>query len=61
MRMDNREILTRFKDGTLGRQQAVELLTEGAGPPPPPVPLTARPEPAAPRTTPTGHAVIGIA
>lgn len=61
MRMDNREILTRFKDGTLGRQQAVELLTEGAGPPPPPVPLTARPEPAAPRTTPAGHAVIGIA
>ncbi|MFJ9203018.1 beta-ketoacyl [acyl carrier protein] synthase domain-containing protein [Streptomyces flaveolus] len=61
MRMDNREILTRFKDGTLGRQQAVELLTEGAGPPPPPVPLTARPEPAAPRTPPAGCAVIGIA
>ncbi|MFC8372157.1 MULTISPECIES: beta-ketoacyl synthase N-terminal-like domain-containing protein [unclassified Streptomyces] len=61
MRMDNREILTRFKDGTLGRQQAVELLTEGAGPPPPPVPLTARPEPAALRTTPAGYAVIGIA
>ncbi|GAA1948707.1 hypothetical protein GCM10009837_87700 [Streptomyces durmitorensis] len=67
--MDNRDILTRFKDGTLGRQQAMQLLTEGSGPPPQPsaphiqpsAPHIAGPELANPRTTPAGYAVIGIA
>ncbi|MDN3027286.1 beta-ketoacyl synthase N-terminal-like domain-containing protein [Streptomyces sp. S.PB5] len=37
--MDEREILTRFKAGTLGREEAARLLTEQAEAPPGPVPV----------------------
>ncbi|MFC7310247.1 beta-ketoacyl synthase N-terminal-like domain-containing protein [Streptomyces monticola] len=52
--MDNREILNRFKNGTLDRQRAAALLT-GAAAEPPPVPAQPTPAVAPPVAPPPGR------
>ncbi|MFI8952079.1 polyketide synthase [Streptomyces sp. NPDC053750] len=57
--MDNREILTRFKNGDLDRQSAMALLTGPALPPPPPVAPPPPPPPPQPSETSVPDRVVG--
>ncbi|WP_369193153.1 polyketide synthase [Streptomyces djakartensis] len=59
--MDEREILTRFKAGTLDRAQATRLLGGAAAPKPPERPRTAVPAPHGPPATDGRYAVVGLA